>query len=89
MVAPAQKDFLFWHSVWQSAGRPGDGEFFRIMQKTRARYHMAIKRVRRMKDQIKMQKLFEASMNGGTNLIKEMKKSHGCKHQHEGPENLI
>ena len=49
MVASAQKDSLFWHSVWHSAGRPGEGELLRIMQKTRARYHMAIRRVRRMK----------------------------------------
>ena len=88
LVAPAQKDSLFWHGVWQSAGRPSEGELFRIMQKTRARYHMAIRRVRRMQEKLKMQKLFEAAMTGKADLVKEMKKSHGGKPKHELPENV-
>ena len=88
IVAPAQKDTKFWHSVWQSAGRPTEGELFRIKQRTRARYHMAIKRVRRMADKIKSQKLFEAAMEGGADLLNEMRKSHGGKHAHDLPENI-
>ena len=88
LVAPAQKDTKFWHSVWQSAGRPTEGELFRIKQRTRAKYHMAIKRVRRMADKIKSQKLFEAAMEGSLDLLNEMKKSHGGKHSHDLPESV-
>ena len=35
-----------------------------------------------------MQKLFEAAMGGGADLVKEMKKSHGGKTKHELPENV-
>ena len=87
-VAPAQKDSVFWHAVWRSAGRPSGGELYNVMRSTRAKYHTAIRRVRRAADQIKAQKLFEASLDGGVNLINEMKKSHGGKHSPELPENV-
>ena len=86
--APAQKDSVFWHAVWQSAGRPSSGKLYNVMRSTRAKYHTAIRRVRRAADQIKAQKLLEASMEGGGNLISEMKKSHGGKHSHDLPENV-
>lgn len=39
-------------------------------------------------DRIKAQKLFEASTSGGSDLFKEMKKSHGGKHSPGLPENV-
>ena len=87
-VAPAQKDSIFWHSVWRSAGRPPRGELYNLMRVTRSKYHMAIKRVRRAADKIKATKLFEASLSGGMDMISEMKKSHGGKHSPGLPENV-
>jgi hypothetical protein len=88
VVSPLQKDSVFWHSVWQSAGRPADGELYHVMRSTRAKYHTAIRKVRRAADRIKAQKLFEASTSGGSDLFKEMKKSHGGKHSPGLPENV-
>ena len=88
VVSPLQKDSVFWHSVWQSAGRPANGELYHVMRSTRAKYHTAIRKVRRAADRIKAQKLFEASTSGGSDLFKEMKKSHGGKHSPGLPENV-
>jgi hypothetical protein len=87
-VAPSQKDSVFWHAVWRSAGRPPRGELYNVMRTTRARYHTAIRRVRRAADQIKAQKLFEASMLGSKDLISELKKHHGGKYSPVLPENV-
>ena len=87
-VAPAQKDSVFWHAVWRSAGRPPQGELYNLMRVTRSKYHMAIKRVRRAADRIKATKLIEASISGGRDMINEMKKSHGGKHSASLPENV-
>ena len=84
VVALQQKDSVFWHSVWQSAGRPSSGELYHVMRSTRAKYHTA----RKATDKIKAQKLFEASSAGGSDLFKEMKKSHGGKHSPGLPENV-
>ena len=59
-----------------------------MMRATRARYHTAIQRVRRAADQIKAQKLFEASMLGNKDLISELKKHHGGKYTPVLPENV-
>ena len=87
-VEPARKDSVFWHAVWHSAGRPANGELYKIMRTTRASYHVAIRRVRRAADQIKAQKLFEASVSGGSDLFKEMKKAQGGRHKPGLPENV-
>ena len=87
-VAPVQKDAAFWHAVWLSAGRPHGGELYNVMRTTRAKYHSAIRRVRRAADKIKAQKLFQASLSGKNDFMKEMKKSYGGKHSAELPENV-
>ena len=87
-VEPARKDSVFWHAVWQSAGRPTDGELYNIMKRTRSRYHTAIRKVRRAAEQIKAQKLLEASVSGGSDLMNELKKARGGKHTPDLPENV-
>ena len=49
------------------------------MKMTRSRYHTAIRKVRRAAEQIKAQKLLEASVSGGSDLMNEMKKARGGK----------
>ena len=87
-VAPQREASLFWHSVWLSAGRPNNGQLFEIMKSTRNRYHHALRRVRRAADAIKSQKLFEAAMWGGGDLLQELKKTRGGKHTPDLPENV-
>ena len=79
---------VFWHAVWQSAGRPTDGKLYNIMKRTRSRYHTAIRKVRRAAEQIKAQKLLDAPVSGGSNLMNELKKARGGKHTPDLSENV-
>ena len=87
-VAPYRKDSLFWHSVWLSAGRPNTGQLFEIMKRTRNQFHHAMRKVRKAAEKIKRQRLFEAALLGGGDLIKELKKLKGGKNSQELPENV-
>ena len=51
-VEPLRKNSLFWHKVWIECGRPHDGTVASIMRKTRAKYHHAIREVRRKETDI-------------------------------------
>ena len=73
-VEPFKKDAKFWHSVWDSAGKPNTGHLYWIMTRTRNQFHYAVKRVRRKADLIKAKKLFESSLKGDRDLLAEMKK---------------
>ena len=78
-VKPFKKDAVFWHSVWQSAGRPTRGALRDVMASTRNKYHYAVRRVKKMANAIRAKKLLEASETGSVNLLKEMKKIKGDK----------
>ena len=58
------------------------------MKRTRSRYHAAIRKVRRAAEQMKAQKLLEASLLGGSDLMNELKKARGGKHTTDLPENV-
>ena len=49
---------------------------------------MAIRKIRRAAEQIKAQKLLEASRSGGSDLMNELKKARGGKHTPDLPENV-
>ena len=51
-VEPLRKNSLFWHNMWIECGRPHDGTVANIMRKTRAKYHYAIREVRRKEAEI-------------------------------------
>ena len=87
-VEPLRQDSLFWHQVWLSAGRPNKGELFNIMKRTRNKYHHALRKIRKAAEAIKGQKLFEASMWGGGDLLKELKKTRGGKYSPDLPETV-
>ena len=85
-VAPYRKTAVFWHSVWLSAGRPSTGQLFEIMKRTRNQFQYALRRVRKAADSIKAQKLFEASLWGGGDLLEQLRKIRGGKHTPDLPE---
>ena len=74
-VEPCREKAVFWHSVWQSCGRPARGEVKNIMAKTRNRYHYAVRKCKKMIDSTRARKLLEASQEGPVNLLKELKKT--------------
>ena len=73
-VGPFREDADFWHAVWLSAGRPNHGQLHVAMARSRNLYHYAVRRAKRNADYLKAKKLFEASMVGDVQLLKEMKR---------------
>lgn len=79
-VEPLRQDSLFWHAVWTSSGRPPTGELARLMRYTRAKYHKAVKEIKREKEQKRFNRMAESfQFNENRQLwseIKRMKKSN-------------
>ena len=73
-VAPLKKDSLFWHSVWISAGRPSQGTLYQVMLHTRAKYHVAVKKAKRLAASAKAQNILDASEKGDYALMAELRK---------------
>ena len=76
-VEPQRQESLFWHAVWRSAGSPKEGPLHHSMKTSRNLYHYLIRKVKKRSEVIRAQKLLEASENGSTDLLKEMKKVRG------------
>ena len=87
-VAPQREAAIFWHSIWLSAGRPNTGQLFKIRKRTRSQFQHAVRRVRKAADSIKSQKLFEASLWGGGDLLDELRKTRGGRHTPDLPETV-
>ena len=73
-VKPYQEESRYWHDVWVQEGRPRGTWLHRLMVQKRCKYHYAIRRVRGKADLTRAHKLFEASLQGDCNLLKEMKR---------------
>ena len=75
LVEPYKEKSLFWHWVWIDCGKPHDGVVAQIMRATRARYHKAVKDVKRQEDDLRRQRLAEAiSNNSQRHLWRETKR---------------
>ena len=72
-VKPFEEKAELWYSIWVSSGKPNKGIVHTIMSKTRNQYHYAVRRTKRSAGLQKAKGLFEASMKGDMDLIKEMK----------------
>ena len=77
-IAPLRKDSLFWHSVWVSADRP-KGALQSVMAWSRRKYHLAIRKAKRLANSIRAAELQEAAAKGDIQLMEEMKKTLGKK----------
>jgi hypothetical protein len=87
-VKPLKEASLLWHSIWMSAGRPITGQLFETMKFTRNKYKHAVRKLKQEVDNIKANKLFEASLWGGGDLLDELKKTRGGKSNPDLPENV-
>ena len=52
-LKPKRETSLFWHAVWVSALRPSTGVLYDIMKKTRNDYHYAIRKVKKLSEEIR------------------------------------
>ena len=84
-VEPFREDVLFWHCVWVSARRPNTSDLHQMMAQSRNQYHYAVRRLKLKSNDVRAKKLFETSINGDMNLLKEMK---AIKNGKKGGEDL-
>ena len=79
-IQPYKEKALFWHAIWQSAGRPINTELHRIMKRIRNVYHLYIRKNKKMAQTLKRNALLEACVsNKGdiSEMIKEQRKFSG------------
>ena len=76
-VKPYQKESLFWHSVWKSAGKPNQGDLYNVMKNAKAQYKYAIRRLKKAGDSILNEKFVNSILKGGCNIFAEVRKLRG------------
>ena len=80
MLSPIGKTNIFWHRLWRVNGSPTSGWLSEIRKKTRAKYHYALRQIRKEKDKILASNLAENVVNNNTNdFWASVKKVKGCK----------
>ena len=77
-IQPYKEKALFWHAIWQSAGRPVNTELHRIMKRTRNVYHLHIRKNKKMAQTLKRNALLEACVSNKGDIfgmIEEQRKA--------------
>ena len=71
---------LFWHSLWKSCNCPPNGTLADIRRRTRAQYHLAIRRVKLNKDACSANKMADSLRSKNTSEFwAEVRKMRGGK----------
>ena len=73
LVKPERDRSLFWHWMWQEAGKPQTGIVYGIMKRTRHQYHYAVRCCKKQKLEVQKQKLAE-NISHSTRFWKEINK---------------
>ena len=74
---PYQDECKFWHSMWQSLGKPSVGQVYWTMRHTRNQYKYAIRRLKRSQYKIQNDKFVSSLINRGVNIFQEIRKYRG------------
>ncbi len=73
-VQPFKENAKFWHSIWESAGRPINTVLHGIMKKTRNVYHYQIRKNKKIVEILKRNRLLDACINDKGDIFQEIKK---------------
>ena len=76
-VTPFAEENKFWHAVWESAGKPREGQLFEIMKKNKCRYKYAIRRIKKANQSIQNDKFIQGLLQGGASIFDEIKRFRG------------
>ena len=76
-IQPYKEKALFWHAIWQSAGRPINTELHRIMKRTRNIYHLQIRKNNKMAQTLKKNALLMACVSNNGDIF-EVTKTHAA-----------
>ena len=73
-VQPFKDCSLFWHSIWNSAGRPLNTELHRIMKRTRNAYHIQIRKNKKLAENLKRNAFLHACLDNKCNIFSLIRK---------------
>ena len=74
-VKPFREDAMFWHSIWKSCGSPRTGHVSDIRRRTRAKYHLAVRAIKRGEEALRAEKMADSLLrDGGRDMWQEVKK---------------
>ena len=65
---------LFWHSIWNSAGRPLNTELNRIMKRARNAYHIQIRKNKKLAGNLKRNAFLQACLDNKCNIFSLIRK---------------
>ena len=78
-IEPFRENAHFWHSVWSSAGRPINCHLHEIMKRTRNRFHLLIRKKKRLLDRVKRNEMLAACLENDSSIFDAIKKKRKCK----------
>ena len=77
LVKPYYEESKFWHKLWESAGKPRQGQLLQLMHQSKHQYKYALRRVQRARNKIQNDKFATGLLSGGVNIFTEIKKFRG------------
>ena len=77
-VCPVKDTAHFWHAVWKSAGKPMNCHLHVIMKRTRNRYHLVIRRKKRLLQRMKRDNMLQSCINNDGSIFDAIKKQRKC-----------
>ena len=76
-VKPFCEESKFWGAVWESAGKPADGDLHDLMMKSKCQYKYAVRRLKRANHHLQGDKFVQGLLSGGVDIFSEIKKFRG------------
>ena len=78
-IEPFKENAHFWHAVWISAGKPLNCHLHVIMKRTRNKFHLLIRKKKRLLDQVKRNEMLMACLANDCSIFDAIKKKRKCK----------
>ncbi len=77
-VEPLRENAHFWNAIWISAGKPLNCHLHEIMKKTRNRYHLLIRKKKRLLERVKRDEMITSCLQNDTSIFDAIKKKRTC-----------
>ena len=78
-IEPFRENAHFWHSVWISAGKPINCQLHGIMKRTRNRFHLLIRKKKRLLERVKRDEMLAACLANDSSIFDAIKRKRKCK----------
>ena len=73
-VGEHYKEPMYWHIQWITQGRPGNGYYNIMRNRSRSEYNKSVRYINKNRDLIKRVNFLNATVDGDTNLFTEIRK---------------